>query len=539
MPVLDWLGKNAVTNHHNQVPYRLVHCNGSLSSGDKDSGNLLVQGDNLVALKALLPHYAGQVKCIYIDPPYNTGNEGWVYNDNVNSDTIRKWLGKVVGKDAEDLSRHDKWLCMMYPRLKLLKEFLRDDGVIFVSIDTHELHHARILLDDIFGENCHKNTIAVRRGIKSVQSQFEDIDSLSQGHEYILLYSKKPNTRLPKLTIGYELEQPGKWDTFWRGTDRPTMRYELFGVLPETGQWRWENNRTNKAVENYKKYLSLKNNEISLDEWYLDNLTSNNLKLDFVRNEDGKIQYYIPPRAGKLSSDNWMDILLTGSETEFVTEKNILLIRRIIDWITAKNDLILDSFAGSGTTGHAVLQANAEDGGNRRFILVEMDKAIAQEVTAQRLTKVIGGYFKNGDSDKPVAGLGGGFRFCRLGKPLFDEWGELIGEATFSDIAAHVFFIETGSPIPKRADGSTPFIGAFQNKAVYLLYSAENTGMPLEGSGNTLTPELLPQLTLPPECEAGSERVVYAEHCTLNAKQLQQENIIFRQIPYHLTKEGK
>jgi len=167
-----------------------------------------------------------------------------------------------------------------------------------------------------------------------------------------------------------------------------------------------------------------------------------------------------------------------------------------------------------------------------------MDKTIAQEVTAQRLTKVINGYFKNGDTDKPVAGLGGGFRFCRLGKPLFDEWGELIGEATFSDIAAHVFFIETGSPIPKKASGDTPFIGAFQNKAVYLLYSIENTGMPLEGSGNILTPELLSQLKLP-ECEAGSERVVYAEHCTLNPAQLEQEHIAFRQIPYHLTREGK
>jgi len=182
MPVLDWLGKNAVINHHNEVPYRLVHCNGSLSSGDKDSGNLLVQGDNLVALKALLPHYAGQVKCIYIDPPYNTGNEGWVYNDNVNSDTIRKWLGKVVGKEAEDLSRHDKWLCMMYPRLKLLKEFLRDDGVIFVSIDDNEQANLKLLMDEVFGD---KNFVA---HIVWAAGRKNDSKLVSVSHEYILCY---------------------------------------------------------------------------------------------------------------------------------------------------------------------------------------------------------------------------------------------------------------------------------------------------------------------------------------------------------------
>jgi adenine-specific DNA-methyltransferase len=139
MPVLDWIGKKAVVNHHREIPYRLVHCEKGKSVGDPDAGNLLVQGDNLEALKALLPYYAGKVKCIYIDPPYNTWNEGWVYNDNVNSPEIKAWLGAVVGKEAEDLSRHDKWLCMMYLRLRLLKEFLTEDGVIFISIDDNEL----------------------------------------------------------------------------------------------------------------------------------------------------------------------------------------------------------------------------------------------------------------------------------------------------------------------------------------------------------------------------------------------------------------
>ena len=151
MPKLDWIGKEAVVEHHRDVPYRLVHCNGKLSAGDAEAGNLLVQGDNLEALKALLPFYAGKVKCVYIDPPYNTGNENWAYNDKVNHPKIRRWLGKIVGKESDDMCRHDKWLCMMYPRLRLLRDFLRPDGVIFVSIDDNENHHLRLLMDAVFG----------------------------------------------------------------------------------------------------------------------------------------------------------------------------------------------------------------------------------------------------------------------------------------------------------------------------------------------------------------------------------------------------
>ncbi len=157
MPTLNWIGKEAVVKHHKEVPFRLLEPVPELSCGDSGSGNLIVQGDNLHALKALLPRYAGQVKCIYIDPPYNTGNEGWVYNDNVNSPEIRKWLGEVVGKEGETLDRHDRWLCMMYPRLVLLRQFLREDGAIFVSIDDNEVAALRLVMDEIFGA---KNFVA-------------------------------------------------------------------------------------------------------------------------------------------------------------------------------------------------------------------------------------------------------------------------------------------------------------------------------------------------------------------------------------------
>ena len=160
MPTLDWIGKKAVVNHHREVPYHLLKCDNALSVGDPGSGNLLVQGDNLLALKALLPYYAGRVKCIYIDPPYNTGNENWVYNDAVNSPEMRKWLGKVVGAETEDLSRHDKWLCMMYPRLVVLKDFLSEDGAVFISIDDNEVASLRFLLNDVFGPRNFVATIA-------------------------------------------------------------------------------------------------------------------------------------------------------------------------------------------------------------------------------------------------------------------------------------------------------------------------------------------------------------------------------------------
>ncbi len=187
MPTLNWIGKEAVIKHHKTVPFRLMEPVEALSCGKADSGNLIVQGDNLHALKALLPRYAGQVKCIYIDPPYNTGNEAWVYNDNVNSPEIRKWLGEVVGKEGETLDRHDRWLCMMYPRLVLLKQFLQEDGAIFVSVDDNEVATLRLLMDEIFGR---QNFIASVVWQKK-QSPQSDAINLSDMHDYVIAYAKR------------------------------------------------------------------------------------------------------------------------------------------------------------------------------------------------------------------------------------------------------------------------------------------------------------------------------------------------------------
>ncbi|HOI53669.1 MAG TPA: site-specific DNA-methyltransferase, partial [Phycisphaerae bacterium] len=197
MPTLNWIGKDAVVDHHRQVPYHLLRCDEKLSVGDPGSGNLLVQGDNLLALKALLPYYAGQVKCIYIDPPYNTGAEHWTYNDNVNSPEMRRWLGKVVGDELEDLSRHDKWLCMMYPRIAILRQFLRQDGAIFVSIDDTEVGHCRLLMDEVFGAGNFACNVVWHKRV----SPANDAKLFSSDHDHILVYARdlgiwRPN-RLP------------------------------------------------------------------------------------------------------------------------------------------------------------------------------------------------------------------------------------------------------------------------------------------------------------------------------------------------------
>jgi len=247
MPTLDWIGKKAVLNHHNEVPFHLLRCNPELSVGEA-SGNLLVQGDNLLALKALLPYYASQVKCIYIDPPYNTGNEGWVYNDNVNSPEMREWLGRAVGSEAEDLSRHDKWLCMMFPRLVLLKQFLRMDGVILISIDDFEAATLKLLMDEIFGRPNFIAQLVWEKGRKN------DAKFFSVGHEYMLVYAKSLETLRNKKTVWRE-PKPGAqeiWEEYLRL--REQFGDDDHAIEQVLGEWykSLPNKHPSKALSRYK-----------------------------------------------------------------------------------------------------------------------------------------------------------------------------------------------------------------------------------------------------------------------------------------------
>lgn len=539
MPTLDWIGKKAVMNHHREVGYRLLHCDKPKSVGDPDAGNLLVQGDNLEALKALLPYYAGKVKCIYIDPPYNTGNEGWVYNDNVNSPEMRDWLGKVVGKEAEDLSRHDKWLCMMYPRLRLLKEFLTEDGVIFVSMDDSEAGLLRMLMDEIFGR---KNFLASIIWQK-VYSPKNSARFFSDDHDYIYCYARSIDTcslgllaRSEEQDARYgnrDNDERGAWKTsdlsarnfYSAGTYSITTPGGRFIDKPPTGSyWRyseekfWALDRDNRiwwgedgnSIPQIKRFLSeVKQGIVPQTLWFYKDV--------------GHTQ-----EAKKELLDT---VTFPDSASVFITPKPTRLMKRIIEIATEPGDVVLDSFAGSGTTGVSVLHT----GGGRRFILIEMDTTICKDVTAERLKRVIHGYerTKTGGAKDAIAGTGSGFRFCSLGEPLFDADGNVSPAVTFPDLAAHVFFCETGSPIPRRVDGSSPLIGSFQGRAIYLLHSSQSVGVASVTAGNMLTTAVLESLPDPEPGFVGA-RVVYAEGCTLPEDRLAARGVTFKQIPYQI-----
>ena len=467
LTTLNFAYKEIITSHHLQVLPRPLIPDAkkslNLNKNNPLDDNLIIHGDNLEALKALLPKYGGRVKCVYIDPPYNTGNEGWKYNDNVNSPYFKHWLKKTV--DIEDLARHDKWCCMMWPRLNLLKELLSEDGSIFVSIDDNELHHLRAMMDEIFGEENFRNIISVRRGIKNVQSQFEYTSSLNVGWESILFYSKSPDTRFRHLTRHLEKKTPGGWNNHWRGTDRRNLRYPLMGITPESGQWRWSEERSLVAISNYKKMTNEigetpSNDEIA--EWYF---AQSPQKPDLLRmSKSGKPEHYVAPTNRKIVSSLWTDLIANETNStvkqmtnEFDNPKNTKLLQRIVEYACGKNrdGIILDSFAGSGTTAHAVLALN-KDSGNRKFILVECED-YAHTITAERVRRVINGVL-DAKSKTIRNGTGGSFTYCTLGEPI-DVEKMLTGESlpNASTIASYLLYqatgISTGKTLRPTKDG--------------------------------------------------------------------------------------
>ncbi len=533
MPTLDWIGKKAVVKHHKEVPYRLLDPVKKYSAGDAESGNLIVQGDNLHALKALLPHYAGQVKCIYIDPPYNTGNEGWVYNDNVNSPEIKKWLGDVVGREAEDLSRHDKWLCMMYPRLVLLKKFLREDGAIFVSIDDNEVATLRLLMDEIFGA---KNFIATVLWQK-VYSPKNSARHLSEDHDYIVVYATKSEQWKPKLLPRTE-DQDAAYKNpdndprgVWKTSDLSARNYYSGGTYSVTTP-------SGRVIEGPPKgrYWTISKDrfdELDRDNriWWGKNGDSIPQTKRFLCDvKDGRVPqtmwFYNEVGHTQEAKKELLELIeFESSDDVFITPKPVRLIQRILQIATDQDSLILDSFAGSGTTGHAVLKQNAEDGGNRRFILVEIDEGIARDVTAERVRRVTQGY-SNAKGEK-IAGLGCGFQFCKLSsQPLFDADGQIRSDVTFAQLAEFVWFTETGSGFHGKAD--SPLLGIYQGRAIYLLYNGILKDRSIDG-GNVLTS---PVFDILPDHDG--PKVIYAAACRLGQARLDKLGIQFKQTPYAL-----
>jgi len=532
MPTLNWIGKEAVVNHHLQVPFHLLKDVPELACGNPGEGNLIVQGDNLVALKALLPYYAGQVKCIYIDPPYNTGNESWVYNDNVSSPVIREWLGKVVGKEGETLDRHDRWLCMMYPRLVLLKQFLRQDGAIFVSIDDNEAASLRLLMDEIFGTNNFLCAFAWEKRY----SPPPDTKGIGYLHETLLAYRRSTvfNRNLLMLTNDQtgryknpDSDARGEWQSMdytcrYTADERPNLFYPI--TQPNSGEEIWPKRTRVWSMSREVHERNIADNRIY---WGVNGTnTVPRLKNFLSEIQQGMMPVSLLKHEVAGHTDEAAKELRELVPWIKFTPKPTRLIQHLLKIATDKNSLILDSFAGSGTTGHAVLKQNAEDGGNRRFILVEMDDHIARNVTTERVRRVAGGY-TNAKSEH-VAGLGGGFRYCELGEPLFDEHGKIRDSVRFADLARHVYFTETGEPLPRERVSKSALLGDCRGVGIYLLYNGI-LGDKSANGGNVLTRAVLAQL--PP---FAGPKVVYCAGCLLGRDRLRAENIIVRQTPYEI-----
>ena len=536
MPTLNWIGKEAVVTHHTTVPYHLLKDVPDLACGDPGTGNLIVQGDNLLALKALLPYYAGQVKCIYIDPPYNTGNEGWIYNDNVKSPTIRKWFGQVVGKEGETLDRHDRWLCMMYPRLALLRQLLSKDGAIFVSLDDNEAGHFRVIMDELFlPRNFVGDILWQKRTSPDARLP------LSDAHEHIFCYARNREfldlNKVPqseKQLANFknpDNDSRGPWvssDYSAQGY-RPNQMYTITTpsgreVKPPPGNC-WKNV---EAV-----FLQLVGeNRI----WFGKDGNGVPRRKTFLSESEGVSAWTWWGNAEVGHSQEGKKEILALFETEkaFDTPKPVRLMERILQLATKPGDLILDSFAGSGTTAHGVLKLNQANPTKppRRFILVEMEAPIAKDITAERVRRVAQGYrAANGEC---VEGLGGGFRFCELEEPLFDKTGKINASVRFADLARHVYFTETGEPLPKgRVSAKSPVLGVHNGKAVCLLYNGILKDKSIDG-GNALSQASLE--VLKEEC-AGlpvKNLVVYGTSRRLTQARLDRESVVFKQIPYSL-----
>jgi len=558
MPTLNWIGKEAVVNHHHQVPFRLLKDVPELACGEPGTGNLIVEGDNLEALKALLPYYAGQVKCIYIDPPYNTGNEGWVYNDNVRSPIIEEWLGKTVGKEGETLDRHDRWLCMMYPRLALLKQFLREDGSIWISLDDNEIHALRYLMDEVFGPS----KFVAQVCWESRYSRSNDA-SLSVSHNFLLVYSPDPDlwketrnrlTRNTEQAAQYknpDNDPKGPWRAIpW---DAPNIRENLeYPIVTPTGKirkppagrcWSRTEDQWNEIVKSGMAYFGKSGDGAPSFKQYLGD-AKGIVPNTWWSHEDAGHTDEAQKELSELFSKN----------AGFATPKPTRLIERILQIATNPGDLVLDSFGGSGTTGHAVLKSNAAEearaksakdakedeteknlGGHgelcanpssRRFILVEMEPEIAPKITAERVRRVAEGY-KNAKGEE-VAGLDGGFRYCRLGEPLFDADRQIRPSVTFGELARHVYFTETGEPLPRERVPNTPLLGVCRGVAIYLLYNGI-LGDKSTNGGNVLTRDVLSKLP-----KFDGQKVIYCAGCLLGTDRRNAERIVIRQTPYEI-----
>lgn len=651
MPELNWVGKDKVITHHLDVPYRVLDRQYSYNEHgqhqeDNGSQNMIIHGDNLEALKALLPRYEGKVDCIYIDPPYNTGNEGWIYNDAVNDPRIKKWLGEVVGKEGEDLSRHDKWLCMMYPRLRLLQRLLAPTGAIFISIDDNEAAHLKAMCDEIFGARCFVADISWQR----TYSTCNDSKGIPAEVEHLFAFSKQPDWNPNKLERTAEMDDkysnPDGDRTAWTSSDAfapgaathqgmvYAIQHPFTGAMiyPGTGNcWRYEQPEMFRIFSGWTAY-ELKDLDDAAKRARVCGVPADEVKpgvlglvlakpleeaqadaravyergqwprFYFTKGGEGGVRRktYLDSVGGLLPTNFW-PYEVAGHTDEakkeiraifdgrvaFDTPKPTRLIERILKIATKPGDIVLDSFAGSGTTGHAVLNVNKSDKGERSFILVELGD-YADSVTAERVRRAITGYKgeseesitlyehkltltamkkadgllaeankiyqeaqgkytkvsrpkittkvtgKSGSSylqvvatqshDHDVSGTGGDFSFYELGAPLLVE-GDLNPNVPLERVREYVWFTETGQPFSNPPSAHPYFLGRHEDASLFFVYEPDRV--------TSLDRGYL--ASIPIEC-AASSYVIYADTCLLSDEELRSLNITFKKIPRDITR---
>lgn len=532
MPELIWSGKDKVKFHHHDVPFHLLdeqyRFTAEAGKPQNREDNILIHGDNLLALKSLLPEFGGRINCIYIDPPYNTGNENWVYNDNVNDPRIQKWLGETVGKEGEDFSRHDKWLCMMYPRLKLLKQLLADDGVIFISIDfENEEAHLKCICDEIFGRHNFIGEFtweSTTQPINSGSARF----GLQQKSEAILFYAKnKSNLKqflLKEIDSGLSYPHDGKlgkcrFEVIEKsdagGYKRDTMKFPILGQFPREGK-RWQIGlETAKAL--------LKNNRLEIVDGIVKRAVYPEDELD--KRKFIPFWSHLPANQfGTAQSGKELLNTIMEKAVGFDTVKPVELIKELISYFH-KNAIILDSFSGSGTTAHAVLSLNQKDGGSRRFIGVEM-MDYAETITAERIRRVINGY---GSKAETQNGTGGGFTFYTVGDPLFTAPDTLNPDAPLAAIRQYIGYTESLQALWPSENGVSPHALGYQHGTAYVFYYEADCATTLDLPFlQTLQAEGLPEK---PECW-----VIYADKVVLTEAQLKTFNIVFKRIPRDISR---
>ncbi|MCI2230350.1 site-specific DNA-methyltransferase [Polaribacter sp. MSW13] len=580
MPTLNWIGKDKVVSHHQDVPYKILeHKYGYNEKGqskkETNSGNKIIHGDNLEALKALLPEYEGRVDMIYIDPPYNTGKEKWVYNDNVKHPKIQKWLGEVVGEDGEDLTRHDKWLCMMYPRIKLLHKLLKDDGVFYCSIDDNEHGNLKPMLDLIFGPNNFLNNVIWQRAYSPVNTK----KRFSLNHDFVVCYAKNKNQ--VELLLPRSEDANDRYDNqdndirgVWKSSDlsvAPVIEDKLYPITTPSGRVVYPpQGRCWVLTETrFKEFLNDKR------IWFGNNGDAvPSVKKFLTEVKDGITPMTVWPYSEvghTQDAKKEIKMLFPKSKLPFETPKPTSLMEKILSLRNNPNAIILDSFAGTASTAHAVLNLNKKDGGNRKFIMVELED-YADSITATRIKKVIQGYdfsgkqkdilkeysinitnlkkadkiikqyedYKNDTQYSKVAltdnngaisivgekmvsgkteGIGGSFDYYELGKPIFKDDENLNEEVGEDKIRNYIYYTETKQPLTRQQS----------KEGKYLLDNYQDTGYYFYYEKDSLT--TLDNNSLGIISELQEQYIIYADICLLDEAYMLNKNIIFKKIP--------